>query len=78
MAHSARLSESKLCEVMQREDGSGTHALQAVSGPDVVAQKQDLVRQLATNPQEGGILAQLTSNPFFTAVWSFQSREGTS
>lgn len=37
---------------------------------DVAHTKIDLARQLssASGPGDGGILAQLTSNPFFTAV----------
>lgn len=37
---------------------------------DVAQQKLDLARQLttATNNAEGGLIAQLTGNPFFTAV----------
>jgi hypothetical protein len=34
---------------------------------DVAAPKADLVRQFATTT-DGGLIAQLTSNPFFTAV----------
>ena len=42
----------------------GTVAVQ----PNAVASKQDLVQQLAaSNTNDGGIVAQLTSNPFFTA-----------
>jgi mitochondrial chaperone BCS1 len=43
-------------------------ALPPAASQDVVATKQELVQQLAASPGgDGGFLAQLTSNPFFTA-----------
>lgn len=61
---------------MQGDNGPVTVASNASSSPsvpvvnDVAQQKVDLARQLtaATNNAEGGLIAQLTSNPFFTAV----------
>ena len=35
---------------------------------ELAASKQELAKQLATNANDTGIIAQLTNNPFFTAV----------
>lgn len=47
---------------------AGNDGAPAVVQPDALNQKQDLVKQLATSgASDGGFIAQLTSNPFFTA-----------
>jgi hypothetical protein len=59
---------------MPAEDGS----VVAPSSPvvaDAVNQKQDLARQLFSgNTTTEGLIAQLSSNPFFTAVGHFPAR----
>lgn len=46
------------------------NAATGAGGVDAASQKQDLARQLisAERNADGGLFAQLTSNPFFTAV----------
>jgi mitochondrial chaperone BCS1 len=47
---------------------AGNDGVPAVVQPDAVVQKQDLAKQLAASgASDGGFIAQLTSNPFFTA-----------
>ena len=61
---------------MQGDNGRVPVASNAASSPsapvvnDVAQQKIDLARQFtgATNNADGGLIAQLTGNPFFTAV----------
>lgn len=35
---------------------------------EAIASKQDVAKQFTSNTGDGGLVAQLTSNPFFTAV----------
>lgn len=47
-----------------------------IANVDVASQKQDLARQVmsAEKGSEGGLIAQLSNNPFFTAVrWTTRS-----
>jgi hypothetical protein len=55
---------------MHSDDGLVKGASSLASSPDgVTVNKADAFRQLATsNTGDGGLIAQLTSNPFFTAV----------
>ena len=50
-------------------DNAASITTKAPGGGDALASKQDLARELANtaNLSDGGILAQLTGNPFFTA-----------
>jgi hypothetical protein len=63
---------------MQSDDGLVGGASSLASSSDGVAvNKADALRQLATSNGEGGLVAQLTSNPFFTAVSIAKSRHTT-
>ena len=59
---------------MQRDDGVVNVASNSPAFPDVPTQKVDLIRQLASNGNtgDGGLIAQLANNPFFTAVSQFE------
>jgi hypothetical protein len=52
-------------------ENAAAGAVQAPSAVEVAAQRQDIARQLLSSNDgaAGGIIAQLSSNPFFTAVW---------
>ena len=52
-----------------KTDNAASIASNTPGASDALTSKQDLAQQLAksTDPPEGGIIAQLTSNPFFTA-----------
>ncbi len=70
MAHDPATVHHTLAKGMQGDNG--------VTPPSSAEYKADLVRQFASvgGKDDGGLIAQLTSNPFFTAVCQLIENRG--